>query len=344
MSIEVKIKKDFGEFTLDVDYKGESRHIGILGASGSGKSLTLKCIAGIETPQEGKIAIDGKTVYDSKAHINLTPQVRHIGYLFQNYALFPNMNVRENIRSGIRGNKKERLQKADEVIEKFGLEKFVKRLPSQLSGGQQQRVALARIIASEPDVILLDEPFSALDAYMREEMQKSLYEMLKDFKGIIITVSHSRDEIYTMSDELIIVDKGIVAASGKTADIFKNPPNVTAALLTGCKNIADAALSENGIFVNDWGMEFKLENPNGVKAVAIRAHDFTLEEKKGAFCFDMYDVQVRENLFEYSVFFKPTPNSKKTITFKISAYMWNPERDKIPEKLYLERENLLLLY
>lgn len=349
MSVELNINKDLGEFTLNINYKSSCRRIGILGASGSGKSLTLKCIAGIEAPQRGRIAVDGRVIYDSENKINLSPQKRRVGYLFQNYALFPNMNVEKNILSGIKGNKNIRRQKAKNIIEKFNLTGFEKRLPSQLSGGQQQRVALARIIASEPDVILLDEPFSALDAYMKEKMQNSLLSMLRDFEGVIITVSHNRDEIYTMSEELIIIDKGVAVAWGSTAEIFKNPPNREAALLTGCKNIAKAEyMGNNTIFIDDWGIELRLnKNINSnIKGAAIRAHDFLLEPKEGEdiISFNITAEEIKEELFEYSIYFKASPNASKTMCFKISSYMWDPKKDGIPTKIYLNQNNLVLLY
>jgi molybdate transport system ATP-binding protein len=344
MSVEISIKKNLGAFALNIDYKGDGRRIGILGASGSGKSMTLKCIAGIETANSGYIAIDDRVLYDSANKINPKPQKRRVGYLFQNYALFPNMTARENIASGVRGNRREREERVNAVIDKFSLGELADRLPSQLSGGQQQRVALARIIASEPEVILLDEPFSALDTYMREEMQKSLTAMLSEFKGVVIMVSHSRDEIYTLSDELIIIDKGSVAASGATPDIFKHPPNATSAILTGCKNIALARTSNATIYIDDWGTSFKLSKniAEDITGVAIRAHEFSFENKGGMLEFEVYDAEVREELFEYSVFFKTSKSAAKKICFKVSSYMWQPDKG-IPQKLYLDEENLLLL-
>jgi molybdate transport system ATP-binding protein len=346
MAVDISIKKDFGEFTLAVDYKGEARRIGILGASGSGKSLTLKCIAGIEKPDSGFISVDGRILYDSSNKVNLPPQKRRVGYLFQNYALFPNMSVEENIASGVTGDKKQKAEVVKKTIEKFKLEEFSKRLPSKLSGGQQQRVALARIIASKPDVIMLDEPFSALDAYMRDEMQKSLQSMLDDFDGTVITVSHSRDEIYTMSDEVIVVDKGVASACGKTADIFKNPPNKAAAVLTGCKNISDCVVKgKNKVFAVDWGIETELDNiPQGIKGLAVRAHDFLLSDngKGNLLRFDVVDAKIKEELFEYVIYFKASQNSKKIMCFKISSYMWNPEKNGIPRYLYLDKEKMLM--
>jgi molybdate transport system ATP-binding protein len=344
--LEIRIKKSLGEFNLDISYASNSRHIGILGASGSGKSLTLKTLAGIECPDSGYIALDGRVLYDSSKGINLLPQARRVGYLFQNYALFPNMSVFENIMSGIKGGRAERRASAANIMERFGLSELKDRLPSQLSGGQQQRVALCRIIASEPDVILLDEPFAALDAYMRDEMQKSLCNMLKDFNGIVIIVSHSRDEIYTMSDELMIVDKGAVAASGATSDIFKHPPNRITARLTGCKNIASAErVGENELNIPDWGVILRLNKPidRDITGVAIRAHDFSLEYRSGMHELDVLEPELKEELFEYMVYFKTSRSATEILCFKISSYIWDGAEDRIPGRLYMAEENLLLL-
>ena len=137
MAIEVRIKKKLGNFQLDIDFKTEENRIGILGASGCGKSMTLKCIAGIETPDEGRIIVDGTLLYDSAKKISLKPQKRHIGYLFQNYALFPTMTVEENIAAGLQGRKEEKRRRVVEMMEKFQLLGLGKQLPGELSGGQQ---------------------------------------------------------------------------------------------------------------------------------------------------------------------------------------------------------------
>ena len=145
MAIEVKIQRKLNTFELNIDFKSDSKRIGILGASGCGKSMTLKSIAGIEPPESGLIKIEGKTVYDSENKVNLKPQKRNIGYLFQNYALFPTMTVEKNIAAGLKGKKQENAKRVREMIEKFQLTGLEKRFPAELSGGQQQRVALSLI-------------------------------------------------------------------------------------------------------------------------------------------------------------------------------------------------------
>ena len=255
MGIKVDIKRKLGEFSLDIHFQTESKRIGILGASGCGKSMTLKSIAGIEIPDSGMIQIDDKVLFDSANKVNLKPQKRNVGYLFQNYALFPTMTVAKNIAAGLKGSKEENQKKVQEMIEKFALTGLADRLPGQLSGGQQQRVALARIMAYEPDVILLDEPFSALDVFLKDRLQQELIEMLNDYEGTVIMVSHSRDEIYRFSEELLIMDQGKPVIYGETKEIFAKPVYKEAAKLTGCKNFSrikrvDAHTAE----ILDWGI------------------------------------------------------------------------------------------
>jgi len=205
MAIEVKIQRKRNTFELSIDFKSDSKRIGILGASGCGKSMTLKSIAGIEPPESGLIKIEGKTVYDSENKVNLKPQKRNIGYLFQNYALFPTMTVEKNIAAGLKGKKQENAKRVREMIEKFQLTGLEKRFPSELSGGQQQRVALARIMAYKPDVILLDEPFSALDYQTRLEVREDICNILRSEKKTVILVTHDISEAIAMTDRVLIL-------------------------------------------------------------------------------------------------------------------------------------------
>ncbi len=183
MSLSVDIEKRLGSFHLRRAVSGGGRRsLALLGASGCGKSMTLKCIAGIVTPDRGRIVLNGRVLFDSEAGIDLPPQQRRVGYLFQNYALFPNMTVEKNILCGIRsGSKAEKAAALSATLHRFRLEDLEKRYPAQLSGGQQQRVALARILCSQPEVILLDEPFSALDSYLKWELELELSDFLDEF-------------------------------------------------------------------------------------------------------------------------------------------------------------------
>ena len=284
MSLSVDIKKKFPNFTLDMHFSLSGRRVGILGASGCGKSMTLRSIAGIFQPDEGRIVLGDRVLYDSARRVDLKPQVRNIGYLFQNYALFPNMTVRENIMAGLSGSKNAKMARANEMIAKFGLSSLEDRLPGQLSGGQQQRCALARIMAYRPDVILLDEPFSALDWYLRDRMQRELSDMLRDYEGMVIMVSHDRDEIYRFSEELLIVDAGHVIRQGATREVFSNPGTRSAAVLTGCKNFSRAErIDDHHVRATDWGITVETERvlPEGIRDLGFRAHQFRPVYMKG---------------------------------------------------------------
>lgn len=346
MSVEIRIRKDFGTFKLNIDFKSDRKRIGILGASGCGKSLTLKSIAGIERPDEGRIVVNGKVMYDSDAKISMTPQERHVGYLFQNYALFPTMTVEKNIGIGLKCGKAKREEKVRKMIERFHLQGLEKRFPAELSGGQQQRVALARIMIYEPDVILLDEPFSALDVYMKDKMQQECMEMLADYEGTVILVSHSRDEIYRFSEEAMVIDAGQMIIQKPVKELFEQPEYMEAARLTGCRNIAEVEKQEDGIwYVPEWDLELPGTIPvKEMAAVGVRAHDFLVEKTSdNEIAFEVLDAKVTEDLFEYHITFRPSKDAKQTMDWKVSKYIWNISENGIPGELYLKEKNILLL-
>ena len=206
MALSVDIRKALGNFHLAVQFDAGDETLALLGASGCGKSVTLKCIAGILTPDEGHIELDGVTLYDSASRINLPPQRRQVGYLFQQYALFPNMTVRQNIAAAVR-DKARRQTEVAEKLRQFRLEAVADQKPGQLSGGQQQRCALARILASEPTAILLDEPFSALDFLTRISMQEWLLDQWQRHKRTILFITHDVEEAIFLSSSVLVVER-----------------------------------------------------------------------------------------------------------------------------------------
>lgn len=211
MYLEVDIYKKLNEFDLDVHFKINEICLGVMGPSGSGKSMTLKCIAGIETPDSGRIVLDGRVLYDSEKHINLSPQERNIGYMFQNYALFPNMTVYDNVAASLVARKFDKNTIHDSVIQlmkDLHIEGLEKRYPRQLSGGQKQRVALARLLIYNAEVILLDEPFSAMDEDLKGELLKEMKIRLDAYHRPVVFVSHNKDEINALSHEIYIIKKG----------------------------------------------------------------------------------------------------------------------------------------
>ena len=211
MALFVDIEKNYGSFRLDVKLDVGNEVLGLVGNSGCGKSLTLKCIAGIEKPDRGIIVLDGVTLFDSEKHINLSPQKRHTGLLFQNYALFPNMTVRQNIRTGTlrdRRSKAERDRKVKDILDSFGLSEVAEQYPRQLSGGQQQRTALARIMVSDPQILMLDEPFSALDSELKFHMEREVSAVIRNFGKTAIFVSHDKGEAYRLCNRIAIIHNG----------------------------------------------------------------------------------------------------------------------------------------
>lgn len=350
MSVEVSITKRFGKsFRLDVDFRTDGECLGILGASGCGKSITLKCIAGIEKPDKGRIIVNDRVLFDSDKRINVRPQDRHVGYLFQNYALFPRMTIEQNIGIGVRDSaeKKERL--VHEMLERFHLEGMEKRFPDQLSGGQQQRVALARMIAAGPDILLLDEPFSALDTYLREQMQLQLLSILKNYRDVIM-VTHSRDEAYKLCNALMVLDNGKILGHGETKDVFADPQNVKIARLTGCKNISRIEKIDARRFTAvEWGLELDAEKPIPENAtyVGFRAHDFTPVYKPEPGMNNLVKMHVvdrNEDVFEWNIIFYNAnidrPPEEGEIWWKYSKYALHD----VPTYLRFPPEALLYLH
>ncbi len=286
--LEVDIAKRLGSFSLDVSFAIErpDEIMALLGPSGCGKSMTLKCIAGIERPDAGRIVLGGRTLFDSSARINLPPQQRHVGYLFQSYALFPTMTVEQNVRAGAAGStREERAERAAREIAAMRLDGLEHHKPAQLSGGQQQRCAMARILASDPELILLDEPFSALDGYLRWQLELELTDVLRGFPGGAVYVSHNRDEVYRMCDTVCVLDRGRSDAKVSVRELFASPATLAAALISGCKNVSRAHVAGPGLLAcEDWGVVLRttLPVPEGVTHVGIRAHYLEAHAAGGA--------------------------------------------------------------
>lgn len=273
----VNIQKRLANFDLDLAFDVPESTLGILGGSGMGKSMLMRCIAGMETPTKGQIVLNGRVLFDAKKGINVPSRDRKVGFLVQNYALFPNMTVAKNIAFGVPKSlsSREVQQRVMAQLEAVQLEGYGDRYSHQLSGGQQQRVALARVLASEPEVILLDEPFSALDTHLRSQMEQEMIERLQSFSGVSLFVTHNLEEAYRVCDRLLVVDAGQALAYGSKYDIFEHPGTVGVAQLTGCKNISMAKpVAEQEILADDWGIRLQVMEPlpDRLAYVGIRAH------------------------------------------------------------------------
>ena len=240
MYVELKnINKNFGDYNAsdNVNFGVEKgKLIGLLGPSGSGKTTILRMIAGLETPDSGDIIIDGVRVND------LAASKRGIGFVFQNYALFRYMTVYDNIAFGLRvqkADKKKIDERVRELIKLIGLEGLEKRYPSQLSGGQRQRVAFARALAPNPQLLLLDEPFAAIDAKVRKELRSWLREMIEKLGVTSIFVTHDQDEAIEVADEIIITNKGRIEQTGTPIEIYHNPKTAFTASFFGETTFVD---------------------------------------------------------------------------------------------------------
>ena len=347
MSLEVTIAKRFEGFTLHADFTAGNTAAAILGASGCGKSMTLRCIAGVVKPDSGRIVLDGRVLFDSEKGIDLPPQQRNVGLLFQNYALFPNMTVEQNILCALKKEKDPAARKAacGSALRAMRLEELAHRLPSELSGGQQQRAALARILAGRPRILMLDEPFSALDSYLREEVEGEVGSLLSNFDGTALLVTHDRNEAYRLCREMIVMDSGEVLRAGTTKEVFADPRRLTAARLTGCKNILPCVrVDEHHVRLIGWERELTvaLPVPEGCCAVGIRAHDFAPEAADGE---NRMPVQVgasSENPFDWNVICTAADDTGK-LWWKVSKTTLSSPPPQAPAYLRVAPENIMPL-
>lgn len=310
MSLEVDIEKKFKGFHLQAQFTAGDETMGLLGASGCGKSLTMRSIAGIERPDAGKIVVNGTVFFDrapgKKARVDLTPQQRKTALLFQNYMLFPNLTVAQNVAAGIPKD----VSPADcdamvqTELKRFGLSGFEKRYPVQLSGGQQQRVALARMLAARPGILMLDEPFSALDAHLKSVLEQNLVSLFDAFRGTILYVSHDIDEALRFCDRIAVVESGHIMEMGTGDDLVNRPQSQAGIKLSGCKNATPAERrGPRTVWLPKWGVEVETaaDVPEGVKCLGVRAFYLERADGPGRNCFRMRVDRVSDSRFERTV-------------------------------------------
>lgn len=337
MDLQVSIKKFLRDFVLEVNFSTANEIFALLGASGCGKSMTLKCIAGIETPDAGKIILNGRILFDSEKKINLPPQKRKVGYLFQNFALFPNMTVAENILFA-----EKNFAKLEENLKKFKISELRNAYPAELSGGQQQRVALARILNSSAEILLLDEPFSALDSHLKWNLELEMAEILKSY-GAAVLVSHNRGEVFRLANKIAVMNRGKILEINSKQKLFENPQSYSAAILTGCKNISAAKkISDNKIFAEDWQIELTANKkiPDDLKFVGIHANFLKKVSEVGENIFLMSVEKIIEDEKFFIIELKSSESAKE-IYFEIEKNIW---RENISE-IFLEipAEKIILL-
>lgn len=352
MELYVDIKKKLNDFTLNVSFQCNNYILGILGESGSGKSMTLRCIAGLVKPDAGKIVLNGRTVFDSDAKINVPIKDRKIGFLFQNYALFPHMNVEKNIGYALSDcSSSERKRIIDEMLNMMQIENLRKRYPHEISGGQQQRVALARALAVNPEALLLDEPFSALDNHLRSIMINQMTTTLSKYNGVTLFVTHNLEEAYALCDNIMIISDGKKAGEGNKKDIFKNPPSLASAKLTGCRNISRVTLLSPGIIkALDWNCQIKLPEAvsKNITHIGIRAHHIRLAKIEDENSFDCYPVYNSETPFRRLIYLKLNEKGSKSsdydLVWDMPAEEWDRiEHKPLPWRISLSKEKLICI-
>lgn len=267
--LSVAVRKRLGDFTLDAQWTSEQPIVALVGPSGAGKTLTLQCIAGLITPDEGRIVCAGHELFDGHTRTNVRPQRRRIGYVFQGYALFPHMTVLENITYGKRGPRP-----LFPLIERLGLGDLQSRYPSELSGGQQQRVALARALATDPDLLLLDEPLSALDAPLRRQLCAELSQTLREWGKMAVLVTHDLSEAYQIADVVVLCEEGRTTQAVPKNDLLWNPSSERVARLIGARNILRGIIADTRpeSVVIDW---------RGVRLDAAQSPSHDLHARKG---------------------------------------------------------------
>ncbi len=353
MELSVDIYKRLPDFDLAVSFQAGTKPLGILGASGSGKSMTLRCIAGLATPDQGRIVLNGRVLFDSAKSINLPSQARGCGFLFQNYALFPHLTVAENIIFGCQEKRESvRNKLVQEMLERFNLAGLGERFPSQLSGGQQQRVALARALAIQPAVLLLDEPFSALDNHLRSQMEKQLVDTLQHYQGVTLFVTHNPQEVYRVCQDLLIMAEGKIIAHGPKEEIFRRPPTYEAAQITGCKNISDArVITDQVIAAGDWGCSLQVAQPlpQQLTHLGIRAHHLKfVDDPELPNTFPCWVVQTSESPHRMTLYLslqQPEPaQGRRLLHAEVLKEKWDQLKTKpFPWLVQLAPEQLFLL-
>ncbi len=315
MSLVLDIKKRYPGFTLDIQLEAGEERVALLGASGCGKSCTLRCIAGVETPDEGRIVVNGVTFFDSAAGVNLSPQARKTALLFQNYQLFPHMTALDNVCAGMDGSlaAERRREHALRYLSIFGMGEFADRYPARLSGGQQQRVALARMIAARPGIFMFDEPFSALDSYLKSALEQNMLDLFSVMQRTVLYVSHDIDEACRLCQRICVLHNGCVEEVGTVEEIVSHPQTLAGLRLTGCKNTSRARkVGACEVEAVDWGMTFDVghEVADDVAYLGVRASYIHMDRERpagerGRNSFDLHVARVSDSRFERLVLLDP---------------------------------------
>lgn len=297
--IELKIIKQMGNFALDVDIKSENKILGILGESGSGKSMILKSIAGLIEPDRGYIKIKNK-YFDSSKNFSMKTEERKVGYLFQSYALFPNMTAENNIYFVCKD-----MDKTRDLLKRVGLYDKKNLYPRSLSGGQRQRLAMARMLSLNPELILLDEPFSALDSSMRDEMEKFIKDLISHYDIPTILVSHNKEEVYRLCQDILIIRDGKIEDVGSKDRVFFQPKNKYSAKLVGFDIFLDKEDQKDLILKEDVDSYIGLKSKD-IKI--IKGENFLVESKDKEL--EIYSYKLSNKKTKRKIFIKSNQDLK----------------------------------
>jgi len=334
----VDIEKQLTNFTLSTAFTAQQETLGLLGGSGSGKSMTLRCIAGVETPTQGRIVLNGQTLFDSDQQINIPSYRRKVSLVFQNYALFPHLTVSQNIAFGLQHlPKSKRSQRVNQQLALLQLQGLGDRYPHQLSGGQQQRVALARALATEPEALLLDEPFSALDTYLRAQLERQLIETLSNYAGVTLFVTHNLEEAYRVCEKLMVMSGGKPIAFDDKHRIFERPGTVRVAQLTGCKNFSRAvAVGTHCVEAIDWGVTLQVVDavPDRLADIGIRAHQISIMRQSNSALnntFPCWLASTSETPHRMTLFLKLNTESTGTQDYHVQAEIFKEKWQTIKD-------------
>ena len=327
MSLVLDIKKAYPDFSLDVRLEAAGERVALLGASGCGKSCTLRCIAGVETPDEGRIAVNGVTFFDSARGINLSPQQRKCALLFQNYQLFPNLSVADNVLAGVEGrlSREGRDELARRYLSIFGMAGYADRYPARLSGGQQQRVALARMLAARPAIYMFDEPFSALDSFLKSALEQNLLDLFSVIDSTVLYVSHDIDEACRLCERICVLHNGRVEEDGTVEQVVQRPQTLAALRLTGCKNTSRARkVGDTLVEALDWGMTFDVGAPvaDDVAYLGVRGNYFHIDNREapGKNSYMLRVARVSDSRFERLVLLDPPrSDASSRLTWKVNT-------------------------
>jgi molybdate transport system permease protein len=352
-TLAVRIERALEHFNLKVELDAGKGAVGLLGASGAGKSMTLRMIAGIVTPDRGSIVLNHRILFDSAARKNVPAALRKIGVVFQDYALFPKMTVAENVGFGLSAlPANERQVRVQRQLERMHITELADRFPSEISGGQRQRVAIARCMAIEPEALLFDEPFAALDPHLRRQMEEQLRETLAGYAGAVIFVTHDMEEAFRFCTDLLVLDSGQVIASGPKDQLFERPRTVAAARLTGCKNVVPARrIESHQIAVDAWHCHLRTAEqvPETLTHLGFRSHQISFDGADEATnTFPCWLIGTSEAPHEMTLYLRlhaaPQAGDAAHLQADVSKDIWRGlSAQPQPWRVTLDPERLLLL-